>query len=247
MKKIKRDERYKELSKLDQMIYLQEITKCELCSGFKDCEQDLKGVMRKIITSEFGGLKKTKSILVSCPYVPKKIKGSYKSKILNADKGILSETQKKASKFMYDNRGGYLFGSAGHGKTTIMTVLAKAKHNQQKEILFELANNVSVNLKSFEDTKEKMRMYQEVEVLFIDDFAREVLSEWVILNIWSPILQHRIDNNLETYVSGNYPLGELFSRISDKTDNITADTIVGRFKEIGTYELKDQNYRLKVK
>jgi primosomal protein DnaI len=89
-----------------------------------------------------------------------------------------------------------------------------------------------------------MRLLQSVDILFIDDFAREVMTSWVILNIFNPILQHRIDNNMPTYITCNYSLTELFKIIEKNTDYVSADAIISRIKTIGNYNLQDKNYRL---
>jgi len=198
-----------------------------------------------IMETQFSNVSKYILGQTVCEKKPGNIYGSYKNTIMNTNEALYQNEQRESVlKHFSKGNGGFLYGNAGIGKTTIMRNLAKKFVSQGKHIYFELANNISVTLKEYENKEAKMRLLQTVDILFIDDFAREVMTSWVILNIFNPIIQHRIDNNKPIFISCNYSLMDLFKIIEEKTDYETADAIISRLKTLGTFNLKDKNYRL---
>ena len=153
---------------------------------------------------------------------------------------------------LFKQKSGFLHGGAGIGKTTLICSLAKKFIEKGKNVHFELARNVTASFQDFKkiedrDAKDsfvyKLSDLQNVDILFIDDFYREKLTDWSLLNVWSPILQTRIDNKKQTYVTSNYSVSELGVKIEKISDFTSADAIIGRLSEIGIVELKGENYR----
>lgn len=226
------------LNDLDKFIYDTSQEKCKGCTRIEDCKQDLTGLHSVIV--DRNGYKLANS---HCKFSVGKIISPYRKNILQADSSILSDTQRKICNRLVVKQSGYLFGDSGHGKTTILFNLAKHFRTKRKNIIFDLAHNITTDIKEFEDTKAKMQKLQEIDILFIDDFAREILTQWKILEVWSPILQFRIDNKKPTYISSNYSLTQLFNLIAEKTDETTAQTIAGRLKMIGIFNVTEIDYR----
>ena len=242
---MEKDENYLKLNKMNQYIYKKEIAKCNECISFDECKQQNKGLYPIIIEPAFSSDKFMKLAYTKCNKYPGKMYGSYTLAIENAPPLYENESRNRILNKLRIGNGGFLYGNAGIGKSTIMKNLAKEFVSKGKDIYYELANNISVMLKDFGNNDEKkMKLLQNVDILFIDDFAREVMTAWVILNIFNPILQYRIDNGLPVYISCNYSLVELFNIIEKNTDYVSADAIIGRIKLIGSYNLKDKNYRL---
>lgn len=234
------------LNKRDQFIYDNEIAICNNCKSFKDCKQQNKGLYPIIIEPKFNSSEFMRLAYKKCNRYPGMMYGSYITAIKNVPSLYENDNRTRILNKMRNGKGGFLYGNAGIGKSTIMLNLAKEFNSKGKYIYYELANNISVMLKDFgnKDNEKKMKLLQNVDILFIDDFAREVMTAWVILNIFNPILQYRIDNGMPTYLSCNYSLAELFNIIEKNTDYISADAIIGRIKTIGSYHLIDKNYRL---
>ena len=238
------DKNYTKLSESNQYIYTKEIAKCKSCKSFDECKQQNKGLYPIIIEPKFSSSKFMRLAYTKCNKYPGEIKGSYNYSIKNVPPLYENAQRNKILNKLRIGNGGFLYGNAGVGKSTIMKNLAKEFNSKGKDIYYELANNITVMMKEFKDTEKKMKLLQKTDILFIDDFAREVMTAWVILNIWSPILQYRIDNGLPIYLSCNYSLSELFVIIENNADRVAAETIIGRIKTIGSYHLEDKDYRL---
>ena len=250
-------EQFDKLTKLDQIIYTNELAKCDECKSFQECKQVVKGYP----TEEMRGYmpiiiyNKTFNIYKvgyrKCDKYPGMIYGSYIKQINNALPLWEINHRDNIIKELRKGKGGFLYGNAGVGKSTIMLNIAKELNENGRDVYYELANNISVMLKDYSDknnnTAKKMKLLQEVDVLFIDDFAREVMTSWVIMNIFNPILQHRIDNHKTTYITCNYSLAKLFDMIKTKTDYESADALISRITTLGIYKLEDKNYRLEDK
>ena len=241
---IKRDKNYNHLTKLDQMIYDAEFNICDNCKGYENCQQTNKGMMPVVIKHKYSIDNGYYLASRVCNKRPGIVYGSYERAVKNSIPLYETDNRKSILNELFKCKGGFLYGNAGVGKSTIMLNLANEFRLKGIDVYFELANNISVSLKEFNNNEAKMQLLQNVDVLFIDDFAREVMTNWVILNIFNPIIQHRIDNGLPIYISCNYSLAELFKIIETKSDYVSADAIISRLKTIGTYNLKDKNYRL---
>lgn len=236
---------YKELGKLDQLIYDRDIAKCNDCNSILECKQDLLGIQPLIAQHTFDNKSTWKLITQECSYKPSKIYGTYEKTIRQQICTMLSDMQKDVANELYTSRNGFLYGAAGHGKSTIMKCLCKKLSERKVVTMFELAINIVNKLKDFDDNYNYIQFLQTVPVLFIDDFAREGLTTWTISQVWTPILQHRLDNNMPTYISSNYDLIELYKMIVDLRDEITADMFIDRIKGyLKVIKLHDMNYRL---
>lgn len=264
--KIIKDPKFKNLNELDQFIYNSRIDKCINCPGIDKCGtvennivlgQDMNGIMPVLYEHKFGDHKVISKMQDKyCHLKEKQIKmskvnltGSYHDIIMKSNKDILDENQSLILKNIKQNGKGFLFGPAGTGKSTIMQCVAKELYEEGKSLTYELASNITTSLWSFENRESNMNKYQKDDILIIDDFARESLTQYVILNVWSPIIQNRIDNNKPTFITSNHSLLKLYKMIQsafkDKENgNITADTIVQRMGLLGDYKLEGTNYRL---
>lgn len=257
---ITRSKNADKLEPIDQTIYDNEISKCIACKGYEHCTLNTKGIMPIVHEYKFRDHDaKYKIHNTNCPkkieYFRKQainLTGKYREQIMKSDKTILDDKQKQLVNELYKNGQGFLFGKAGVGKTTIMQILAKELYLKEKNVHFELAANITISLRDYDGLEAKMNKYQDADILFIDDFAREYLTQWNILNVWSPIIQHREGNGKPTFISCNYSTKELGMKLVDlftngkKVDTVPAETIVDRINKLGVYELKGKNYRLDV-
>lgn len=111
------------------------------------------------------------------------------------------------------NDGFYLTGANGIGKTFFAVALAnnrfKAEH---KTTLFVFWPDFVQNAKRFE--KESYRMISQVKhakYLIIDDLGQEYRTDYVRDEILNPIITHRLEKGLNTIITSNYEMDELYA------------------------------------
>lgn len=173
---------YDKLTKLDKMIYDRDIAICNECKGYELCDQDLVGMKPSIV------LENGKYVMrsVECGKRYGLILGKYKDTILSVPE--LYTSKDKLFKLLVDKENGFIRGNAGHGKSTLMLNIAKNFYKKGYTVMYDLAVNISTDLKDFanenESTAKKLNKYQDVDYLFIDDFARESLTTYKIMDIF---------------------------------------------------------------
>ena len=231
---------FEDLNYVDQIDYNRRLTNCNNCQGIDLCKQS--GI--KPVISYRQSVGKWTLAGQICGMQKGSVQGTYAELI--KEPVILYENNERRSilKELSKGNGGFLYGNTGVGKSTIIYNLAKQFNEQGKDVYVEFANKITVSLRDFKDSEDKMKKLQDVEILFIDDFARETMTSWVIMNIFNPILQTRIDNHKPTYITCNYSLNELYVMIKKETDEVSADAIIDRLTTIGVHNLQDKNYRV---
>jgi DNA replication protein DnaC len=242
------DERKDKLSEIDRMTYEREME--QLINNTENLEIGFSNMMP--IIKEVQG--KYRLFHVPLPNRKGILTGSYKELINNTNCKILNQEQINVAKTFFEKKFGFIHGEAGVGKSTIAICLTKkllklginVHYDKAKDITMKFKHFMNVQSKSEEENfKFLMESLYNVEVLVIDDFAREYLTEWVIHEVWSPIVQYRMDNNYPTYITCNYSLEELGKRIAEKTDFTTATVITDRFIEkMPIVHFKGKNHRL---
>ena len=231
------------LTELDKLIYDSQTAICKSCKGIDLCQQDLVG-MKPVIVNENG-----KYVIrsVECGKQYGHITGKLAGLVLTAP--TLYPSKQKIFNQLIKKKNGFIRGGAGHGKTTLMLNVANHFYKQQYTVLYDLAVNISNDLKDFNDkeenTSQKINKYQDVDYLFIDDLFREQVTSYKIMEVFNPIIQHRIDNELPTYINSNYNLDEIYNMINDKVDTISANAFCDRIKfKLGLFKLEEKNYRI---
>jgi len=238
-----KDSSFDKLNFIDQTDYNKRMTICEYCRGIEECNKNGNYGMKPVIMYRESVNEYTLASQL-CGKQPGSLSGSYAKLIKNPVKIYDNEERRSIVRELSKCKGGFLYGETGVGKSTIMSNLAKQFNDDGKNVHYEFANRISVSLRNFDDIEDKMKLLQEVEILFIDDLAREVMTKWVIMNIFNPILQYRIDNGMVTYITCNYSLEELYDMIKKETDTVSADAMCDRISTIGTYNLQDRNHRI---
>ena len=152
--------------------------------------------------------------------------------------------QSKIANRLFSNMKGYLFGETGTGKTTMMKMLTSKFINNGKNVLIESAFNISKDVKDgFE--KATLDKYQHVDILIIDDLFREQVTAYKVLEIMTPIIQYRVDNNKPLLITSNYNIAQIKNLMMQvKVDETTADTMCSRIRMLGVYELQGQDHRV---
>lgn len=129
-----------------------------------------------------------------------------------------------------DKRGFYLYSETkGSGKTRLACSLANVLHDKYNlSVLFTTSDDMLNSVRgTFEQsdkktskytTKELSDLYQNVDVLIVDDLGTEKSSEWVVEFLTS-LFNKRLNNNAITLVTSNYKLNHLDFEYSKLKEN----------------------------
>ena len=143
------------------------------------------------------------------------------------------------------NKGLYLHGSFGAGKTYLIAALFNElkKEGIESEIVFfpKLLRDIKANFDILEGT---LSYLENVELLLIDDIGAENSSRWSRDEILGTILQTRMNNYKTTFFTSNYTIDELENHLANKTEEVEAARIIERIKVMtDDIELQGENKR----
>ena len=122
----------------------------------------------------------------------------------------------------------------------------KEKKNVMADIIYfpEILRELKGDWELYES---RMKRYQTVDLLCIDDIGAEKVSEWSRDEVLGTILQTRMNHNLTTFFTSNLTLEELEKHFAftDKSDErIKARRIMERIKQLTIdMELISENRR----
>ena len=236
-----------------------EYANCKNCKGLKDCKNALKGYLYfptlKEETLDFS--------YVPCKYMKKILKDeSYKENIDFYDipealknarmKDIYTDDDKRTPIIKYINnyfntyftnreKGLYLHGSFGSGKTYILAALFNelAKRKVKSTIIYfpEFLRTLkgAFNDDSFGSYNERFMSIKNTPLLLIDDIGAENVTAWGRDEVLGTILQYRMDNSLPTFFTSNMNIEELEEHLSMtglKSEKLKARRIIERIKSL---------------
>ena len=258
--KLTEEEAKRNLTSLEDTIT--ELENCKNCPGLNKCPNMLKGYVYYPNKNESH---------VTFDYVPckklKKFEEDIKNKendtfLANARMKDIDITDKNRVKLIkqlkaffdnYDvtkkNKGLYLHGSFGGGKTFLLAALLNELNDKKGanfEIVYfpELLRNLKDNFALLDS---KVQYLSKVEILLIDDIGAEKVSEWGRDEILGTILQERMNNHMTTFFTSNLTIEELEKHLSsskDSLDVVKARRIIERIKQLtDDFELITVNHR----
>lgn len=238
----------KNLSSLDDTLL--ELDNCKKCPGLANCKNHVRGY---VYYPQKWGSK------VTFNYIPCKYLKKYEEDMQNKDANMellkarmkdIDVTDKsrvaliKWLKKFYDNyditktnKGLYLHGTFGSGKTFLLAALLNELKDKKKadyEIIYfpEMLRTLKDNFNLLDS---KVRYYSNVEILLIDDIGAEKVSDWGRDEILGTILQSRMNNHLTTFFTSNLTIDELEKHLAitkDSQDIVKARRIIERVKQL---------------
>jgi len=145
------------------------------------------------------------------------------------------------------NKGLYLHGSFGGGKSYLITAMFNemAKQNVRSMIIF-FSETIQELKSSFDtDFSDRILNLKKTPLLLIDDFGAENMTPWVRDEIICPILQYRMDEKLPTFITSNLDLEALEDHLSlDGKEVVKAKRIIERVKQLcDVLEMNSANMR----
>lgn len=240
--------------------------KCENCQGLAFCEQSSKGygpilsynkVKFDLDYLECSYLKdeekknqlKKNLKLLSCNFDNLNLEDVYVNPLR---KNVLVKIKECLDKYEKGEsiKGLYIHGKYGCGKTYLLAYLAKTLANNGHQVIFAYYPDLARNLRSAISTgelEELVEELKEIEVLVLDDFGGETMTNYLRDEVLGAILQERMINKKLTFMSSNLDEKLLLQHLKESKSNIDdvrASRIYERIRVLMDFiELSDQNYR----
>ncbi len=136
-----------------------------------------------------------------------------------------------------EKKGLILVGSNGVGKTHIACSIANKLIENGIPVIYGTLINLLAELRNSYDTDnniseiEIIKLYENVELLIIDDLGKEKPSEWGLEKLFT-IINSRYENNLPVIITTNYNQNSLAQRLSINGEIETAKSIISRLYEM---------------
>lgn len=220
---------------------------CKNCTGYDTCKQAKKG---EIVGLEYDGIINNRIICCKHYLFNQKLENQ-KSLFVYSDiplanydldlKNILLDEDELKNLFglcyaIYEgetNKGLYIYGDLGVGKTYMCIALANSLVNKKKKVAFIKINDFVTKMSQLirEDVNRYDQMVnkiKKVDYLFIDDIGSEMVSEFSRDRLLFNILDYRMENKLCTIFTSNLDKNSLLKHFSIEQDSIKAKRLLER-------------------
>ncbi len=177
----------------------------------------------------------------------------------SSNRGDLALLMKQIKK-NENNRGFYLHGSFGIGKTYLMVCLANELAHLNRSVAFIMMGSFVLKIKQSFDRSGELSQIDYIEklktvnVLFIDEMGTETVGQWVHNEFLFSILNYRLQHDLLTIFISNLSITELTkyyqtARSNNNSKKLSATTVarlMNRIQSLSYYnyiELKGPDVR----
>jgi DNA replication protein len=251
---------------IDFLEYYDDFKICEECESIDNCPKNFKGRQYNLeyenqqIKKSFKvcscGEEFNKEVLLLTKIVrnvpDKLLKTTFKDIALNND-GNISEVLIKLNKYLesQNEKGFYLYGEMGVGKTYIMAALINSLAIKGNKCAFisvpELFARLKREFSGVQMNNDILADIKEVPYLVLDDLGAELLSPWARDDVLYTIINERMNRALPTFFTSVYDLNNLLKHYmlsSTKEERLKAMRIIERIKAISEpLELNGKNFR----
>lgn len=152
-----------------------------------------------------------------------------------------------------EKKGVILVGNNGVGKTHLACSIANRFIEKGIPVIYGTLINLLAELRnSYEidnniSEMEIIKLYENVDLLIIDDLGKEKPSEWGLEKLFT-IINSRYENNLPVIITTNYNQNSLAERLSLNGEIETAKSIISRLYEMCyLVKINDIDHRIKKK
>lgn len=173
----------------------------------------------------------------------------------NSNKKVFDNLKNYSEKLVkgIEKKGLILAGNNGVGKTHLACSIANKLIENGIPVIYGTLINLLAELRNSYDTEnnisemEIIKLYENVDLLIIDDLGKEKPSEWGLEKLFT-IINSRYENNLPVIITTNYNQNTLLERLSLNSEIETARSIISRLYEMCyLVKIDDIDHRIKKK
>ncbi|MFS0596731.1 primosomal protein DnaI [Peribacillus frigoritolerans] len=226
----------KNLGKLYE--FTSQSNKCDKCPSLDGCINMMQGYYPKLVVQGKAlnlhyevcprklaeDEKRKREKLIRSLYVPKDIlKASIEDFTQTDNENKRLSVLSKAMSFIMEyepgkrQKGLYIYGKFGVGKTYLLGAIANELAKRQisslivyvPDYLRELKGSIGDNT-----VNEKIEMVKTAPILMLDDIGAESMTSWGRDEVFGPILQFRMLENLPTFFTSNFDMNGLENHLT---------------------------------
>ncbi len=242
----------------DNMIALESmieaVQRCEGCQGLSFCRQPLKGRVFSVQQKD--------GDVVEC-YQDCKYSKEHQSQFahrqyfdiadMNEDDFLLDfkniqlvgENEEYVKTYMQvdhsidSDKGVYLYGHTGVGKTYLMEALANEYAKKNQRVCFcrvpLLTQNFYKAISDQEELNTLLKRLYRADVLFLDDIGAGSITAFTRDSLLFPVLDERLTKNKKTYFTSNFSMEDLarrYSGLQEAGDSAQVDRLMDRIRAL---------------
>lgn len=173
----------------------------------------------------------------------------------NSNRKVFNNLKKYSERLVneIEKNGLILIGNNGVGKTHLACSIANKLIENGTPVIYGTLINLLAELRNSYDIDKNIsemeifKLYENVDLLIIDDLGKEKPSEWGLEKLFT-IINSRYENNLPVIITTNYNQKSLMERLSLNGEIETAKSIISRLYEMCyLVKIDDIDHRIKKK